>query len=173
MLTVAAQMFIAVWKQNAAEDLLAKKTTIVGTLRRNKTEVPSELTEAMGREVDLSIFCPLGYRGCRFFTVQTSLILFPESIDSTVDLFGSNKLGFDPTRCNILFTQLVQLFREELQSSLQPDQLPRRGGRSRFQNCFGNYHNLTVDRGFRRITITWNLTFSESGSENQNAVDTT
>ncbi|KRY04442.1 hypothetical protein T03_1456 [Trichinella britovi] len=24
MLTVAAQMFIAVWKQNAAEDLLAK-----------------------------------------------------------------------------------------------------------------------------------------------------
>ncbi|KRZ83565.1 hypothetical protein T08_15728 [Trichinella sp. T8] len=25
MLTVAAQMFIAVWKQNAAEDLLAKK----------------------------------------------------------------------------------------------------------------------------------------------------
>ncbi|KRX33819.1 hypothetical protein T05_14781, partial [Trichinella murrelli] len=50
MLTIAAQMFIAVWKQNAAEDLLAKKTTIVGTLRRNKTEVPSELTEAMGRE---------------------------------------------------------------------------------------------------------------------------
>ncbi|KRX69264.1 hypothetical protein T06_15682 [Trichinella sp. T6] len=45
MLTIAMQMFIAVWKQNAAEDLLAKKTTIVGTLRRNKTEVPSELTE--------------------------------------------------------------------------------------------------------------------------------
>ncbi|KRZ49288.1 hypothetical protein T02_12893 [Trichinella nativa] len=57
MLTVAAQMFIAVWKQNAAEDLLAKKTTIVGTLRRNKTEVPSELTEAMGREVGSSLFC--------------------------------------------------------------------------------------------------------------------
>ncbi|KRX83558.1 hypothetical protein T06_14854, partial [Trichinella sp. T6] len=31
MLTIAAQMFIAVWKQNAAEDLLAKKRTIVGT----------------------------------------------------------------------------------------------------------------------------------------------
>ncbi|KRX55197.1 hypothetical protein T09_4518 [Trichinella sp. T9] len=127
----------------------------------------SDLTSA------LSIFCPLGYRGCCFFTVQTILKLFLESIDSTVDLFGSNKLGFDPTRCNILFTYLVQLFREELQSSYQPDQLPRRGGRSRFQHCFDNYHNLTVDRGFRRITITWNLTFSESGSENQNAVDTT
>ncbi|KRX18129.1 hypothetical protein T07_82 [Trichinella nelsoni] len=50
MLTRAAQMFIAAWKQNAAKDLLAKKTTIVGTLRRNKKEVPSELTEAMGRE---------------------------------------------------------------------------------------------------------------------------
>ncbi|KRY46849.1 PiggyBac transposable element-derived protein 4 [Trichinella britovi] len=57
MLTIAAQMFIAAWKQNAAEDLLAKKTTIVGTLRRNKTEVPSELTEAMGREVGSSLFC--------------------------------------------------------------------------------------------------------------------
>ncbi|KRX75177.1 hypothetical protein T06_5643 [Trichinella sp. T6] len=57
MLTIAAQMFIAAWKQNAAEDLLAKKTTIVRTLRRNKTEVPSELTEAMGREVGSSLFC--------------------------------------------------------------------------------------------------------------------
>ncbi|KRX71393.1 hypothetical protein T06_9717 [Trichinella sp. T6] len=45
----------------------------------------------------LSIFCPLGYRGCCFFTVQTILIIFPECIDSTVDLFGSNELGFDPT----------------------------------------------------------------------------
>ncbi|KRY50270.1 PiggyBac transposable element-derived protein 4 [Trichinella britovi] len=43
--------------QNAAEDLLAKKTTIVGTLRRNKKEVPSELTEARGREVGSSLFC--------------------------------------------------------------------------------------------------------------------
>ncbi|KRX12644.1 hypothetical protein T07_12447 [Trichinella nelsoni] len=57
MLTRAAQMFIAAWKQNAAKDLLAKKTTIVGTLRRNKKEVPSELTEAMGREVGSSLFC--------------------------------------------------------------------------------------------------------------------
>ncbi|KRZ47793.1 PiggyBac transposable element-derived protein 4 [Trichinella nativa] len=40
-----------------AEDLLAKKTTIVGTLRRNKKEVPSELTEARGREVGSSLFC--------------------------------------------------------------------------------------------------------------------
>ncbi|KRY27026.1 hypothetical protein T01_9229 [Trichinella spiralis] len=47
MLTVAAQVFIAAWKQNA-EDLLAKKTTIVGTLWRNKKEVPSELTEVRG-----------------------------------------------------------------------------------------------------------------------------
>ncbi|KRZ81417.1 hypothetical protein T08_3276 [Trichinella sp. T8] len=36
MLTVAAQMFIAAW---------------------NKTEVPSELTEARGREVGSSLFC--------------------------------------------------------------------------------------------------------------------
>ncbi|KRY27084.1 hypothetical protein T01_2762 [Trichinella spiralis] len=57
MLTVAAQMFIAVWKQNAVEDPLAKKTMIVGTLRMNKTEVPSELAEAMGREVSSSLFC--------------------------------------------------------------------------------------------------------------------
>ncbi|XP_003379894.1 hypothetical protein Tsp_03543 [Trichinella spiralis] len=48
MLTVAAQVFIAAWKQNAEEDLLAKKTTIVGTLWRNKKEVPSELTEVRG-----------------------------------------------------------------------------------------------------------------------------
>ncbi|KRX26647.1 PiggyBac transposable element-derived protein 4 [Trichinella nelsoni] len=40
-----------------AEDLLAKKTTIVGTLRRKKKEVPSELTEARGREVGSSLFC--------------------------------------------------------------------------------------------------------------------
>ncbi|KRX44834.1 hypothetical protein T05_1455 [Trichinella murrelli] len=36
--------------QNAEEDVLAKKSTVLGTLWRNKTEVPSELTEARGRE---------------------------------------------------------------------------------------------------------------------------
>ncbi|KRZ70205.1 hypothetical protein T10_7534 [Trichinella papuae] len=40
-----------------AEDLLGKKTTIVGTLLKNKKEVPAELTEARGREVDSSLFC--------------------------------------------------------------------------------------------------------------------
>ncbi|KRY04518.1 hypothetical protein T03_4472, partial [Trichinella britovi] len=30
---------------------VSQKTTIVGTLRRNKKEVPSELTETRGREV--------------------------------------------------------------------------------------------------------------------------
>ncbi|KRZ01763.1 PiggyBac transposable element-derived protein 4 [Trichinella zimbabwensis] len=40
-----------------AEDLLAKRTTIVGTLRRNKKEVPSEMTETRGREVSSSLFC--------------------------------------------------------------------------------------------------------------------
>ncbi|KRX51945.1 hypothetical protein T09_15539 [Trichinella sp. T9] len=32
MLTIAAQMFIAVWKQNAAEDLLAKKNDDCGNI---------------------------------------------------------------------------------------------------------------------------------------------
>ncbi|KRZ48414.1 hypothetical protein T02_4322 [Trichinella nativa] len=42
---------------NAEEDVLAKKSTVLGTLWRNKTEVPSRLTEARGREVGSSLFC--------------------------------------------------------------------------------------------------------------------
>ncbi|KRZ72981.1 PiggyBac transposable element-derived protein 4 [Trichinella papuae] len=40
-----------------AEDLLAYRTTVVGTLRRNRRDVPSEMTIAKGRQVGSSVFC--------------------------------------------------------------------------------------------------------------------
>ncbi|KRY52397.1 hypothetical protein T03_14968 [Trichinella britovi] len=81
----------------------------------------------------------------------TRLILFLENADSTVDLLSDDVLSFDSTSVTIHRAQLIQLFGEELHSSLKRDPLPRKRGRFRFRHCLDYYHNLSVESQSLRI----------------------